>query len=253
MSPTGLCHLLALDANVAHSTRIEAMQNAQTIAILRQCPDFGMFSHEIIQPLFDHCRLLQINEGHLIWRRGDPAKEVFVPAVGNVVRVGQYHGEGTYINTGINYTGCLIGEVEILGGITHRHNVAEALSDCSIVQISAAAFEQFIYQTPFAKDYWLRIGNIRHSLAIAQLYATSLGSAESRLRAMVAVLIKYQPLWSDGKCKIPIKQEILGQMINLSRQTTNKILGCWEIAGNIEVSHKCVFVLNSAYFLESLK
>lgn len=224
------------------------MDRSRIINILRQCPDFGFVTPQTLEYLADGSRLINVKAGELIWRVGDPDKEVFVPPNGALIRVGRHHHDGTYINTGLIFQGYLFGEVGTFGGTGTRYNEAEALTACEIVQISGTRFLEFVSTTPMAKDYWLMASNVRRLMSIKQIYALSRRSALERMRGAVSLLLEFTPMPSAGRAKLPLTQEVLGRIVDLSRPTSNKVLRAWQRAGVIDIQVQEIFVIQPEYF-----
>jgi hypothetical protein len=64
----------------------------------------------------------------------------------------------------------------------------------------------------------------------------------------VSLVMEFMPMPSGGRAKLPLTQEVLGRIVDLSRQASNKVLQEWQRNGLIDIQVQEIYIIEPAYF-----
>lgn len=192
-------------------------------AILRAHPVFGKLGPEAIDRLASYARIKAVTAGTTIFRKGDPGESLFAVCAGTV-KIGNQSSEGKDAVFNLINAGEIFGEVALLDG-HDRTAEAQALTDCSLMVIDRRDFVPMMTAQP---DVALRL----IELLCARLRHTS-GQVEDIMFLDLPARLAKTVLWlaqNSGRSnggKILITQREIGQIIGMTRESTNKQLRAW--------------------------
>jgi CRP/FNR family cyclic AMP-dependent transcriptional regulator len=192
-------------------------------AVLRDHPIFGALGPELIERLASYARVGIVPAGTTIFARGDTGASLFAVCAGTVKIINRsLEGKDAVFNL-IN-VGEIFGEIALLDG---RPRTADALAmtDCELMMIDRREFVPLVESQP---DVALRLievfcARLRHTSE--QIEDVLFLDFPARLAKTLLWLAK--SVASSPQGKVRITQREIGQIIGMSRESTNKQLRIW--------------------------
>jgi CRP-like cAMP-binding protein len=215
-------------------------------AVLLQHPLFGTLGAQIIDRLLANAIIKKVRRGAVIFAKGDPGSSLFGVCSGAVkICVPSVAGRDAIFS--ILRRGEILGEIALLDG-RERTADAIALTDCELLMIERRNFVPLILSHP---EVGLKIMEVlcarlrRTSEQVQDVMFLDLPSrlAKTLLRlhdAAVAAASSPAP-----RRVIRITQRELGQMIGMSRESTNKQLRTWQAQHLVRLERGGIAVLNA--------
>jgi len=166
-----------------------------------------------------------ITRGTTIFARGDPGTCLYALCSGTVkISAPSPGGRDAVFNliTG----GAIFGEIAVLDGLSRTAD-ATAITDCSLVVIERRDFISLVHERPeFAlKLIEILCGRLRRTTE--QLEDVMFLDLPGRLAKTLLQLAEQSRPSPDGR-KIALTQRNLGEIIGMSRESTNKQLQIWQ-------------------------
>jgi len=193
-------------------------------AILREHPMFSVLDPDVIDRLASYSHSRSVAAGTAIFAKGDPGSSLFAVCSGTV-KISNRSPEGKDAVFNLINPGEIFGEIALLDG-RPRTADAVAMADCELMVIDRRDFIPLVRTRP---DVALRLievlcARIRHTSE--QVEDVLFLDAPARLAKALLWLTK------DAKpprqAKVAITQREIGQIIGISRESTNKQLRLWE-------------------------
>ena len=128
--------------------------------------------------------------------------------------------------------GEVFGEIALLDGLPRTAD-ASALSACSVLVLDRRSFLPLLEEQPVIAVRLLEIVGRRLRRTNEMVESLSFQSPEARLAKALLRLAELQGVGRAPQPRVVITQRELGQIIRLSRESTNKHLREWEVAGLI--------------------
>jgi len=174
-------------------------------AFLSAHPFFKGLGSELIDQVGSHAIARVVKAGTVIYAKGDPGDSLFAVITGTVqISVPSVEGKDTVFAQ--LAAGEIVGEIALLDGRPRSADVA-AVTDCELMVINRRDFVPLMHDHPELGVMFLDLPT-RLAKVLIQLAQTGEASAEGR--------------------KIGITQRKIGEMIGVSRESTNKQLRNWE-------------------------
>jgi CRP-like cAMP-binding protein len=194
-------------------------------AILQNHPIFGGLGAELLDRLSSYAIPQAVRRGTTIFARGDPGTSLFAVCSGTV-KISAPSPGGKDAGLNLIPGGAIFGEIAVLDGLPRTAD-AIALTDCSLMVIERRHFISLVHERP---DFALKLievlcGRLRHTTE--QLEDVMFLDLPGRL-AKTLLQLAGQPGPSPHGYKIAVTQGDLGDMIGMSRESTNKQLRIWE-------------------------
>jgi len=194
-------------------------------AILRSHPLFGGLGADLLDRLSSYAVPQTITRGTTIFARGDPGTCLYALCSGTVkISAPAPGGRDAVFNliTG----GAIFGEIAVLDGLSRTAD-ATAITDCSLVVIERRDFISLVHERPeFAlKLIEILCGRLRRTTE--QLEDVMFLDLPGRLAKTLLQLAEQSRPSPDGR-KIALTQRNLGEIIGMSRESTNKQLQIWQ-------------------------
>lgn len=201
------------------------MQAIDKRAILREHPLFGQLAPEIIDRLASYAHTKTIPAGTTIFLKGDPGTSLFAVCAGTVKISNQsLDGKGAVFNL-IN-AGEIFGEIALLDG-QPRTAEALALSACELMVIDRRDFIPLVKSQPEIALRLIEVLCARLRRTSEQVEDVIFLDLPARLAKTLLWLAQRSKASSQGR-KVQITQREIGQIIGMSRESTNKQLREWE-------------------------
>ena len=192
--------------------------------VLRQVPLFRTLSDVELEKVSGYFQARDFGAGEVIYRSGDPARELFVVATGKV-KILDYTATGQQVVFDLLAPGESFGSLLSLGDETYS-NDAQAQTFCCLLTISAETFADLIERYP--------------RVAVAALEATAARLRESRKvvgelsgmpveQRLAATLLKLSEKLGEQHengllLQIPLPQHDLAAMMGTTPESVNRSL-----------------------------
>jgi CRP/FNR family transcriptional regulator, cyclic AMP receptor protein len=209
-------------------------------AIFRAHPLFGQLGAEAISRLASYSHNKAAAAGTTIFERGDPGNSLFAVCSGTV-KISNRSTEGKDAVFNLIKAGEIFGEIALLDGHPRTAD-ALAVTDCDLLVIDRRDFVPMVTQAPEIALKLIEIlcARLRHtSEQVEDLMFLDL---PSRLAKTLLSLAANPKAAQDRK--ISITQREIGQIIGMSRESTNKQLRIWEEKKWVRLNRGAVAVLD---------
>lgn len=183
----------------------------------------------------------QLNAQQALFGRGDPFCGLYVVLTGQLLISG-LHQSGQQALLTLISPGQWLGEIALFDQKSRTHD-AVALQDTVLWFIPKAVLAQLVHTEPLWWQAFGQLLTVKLRMLFVELEDRAVLSAPQRLARRLCLL-------SQQQARIPLSQEQLGQLLSLSRQTTNQLLRQFAHAGYIQTSYGCIEVLNRVALLE---
>jgi CRP/FNR family cyclic AMP-dependent transcriptional regulator len=206
------------------NARAGGTKSIDKLAILRNDPLFGQLGADTLTRLASYAHSKSVGAGTRIFEKGDPGTSLFAVLRGTV-KISNQSADGKDAVLNMISAGGIFGEIALLDG-QPRTADAFAVSDCELMQIDRRDFVPLVTQSPDIALKLIEIlcGRIRRTSE--QVEDMTFLDLPGRL-AKTLLWLSAQP-GSPPPRKVSITQREIGQIIGMSRESTNKQLREWE-------------------------
>lgn len=190
------------------------------------------------QNLWQAARPVHCAAGQPLFRRGDAFCGIYLVQDGQLLISGLHSSGREALLTLVGPAG-FFGEIAWFDQQSRTHD-AVALTDCQLLQWSKTALQQLVSADPL---WWQRFGQLvtaKLRQVFVELEDRSVLSARQRLARKLCQLAP------EPGMRIPLQQEQLGQLLSLSRQTTNQLLRQLVQAGLIRTHYATLEIVDVA-------
>lgn len=209
----------------------------EKVQILRKHPLFGKLAPDLLSRLCNYATTRKVKRGAVVISRGDPGTCLFMVAAGTIkIGVQSVSGKDAVFN--LIGAGGIFGEIALLDG-QPRTADAIAVTNCELLVIERRDFISLVHSNP---DTALQIIEVlcerlrRTSTQVEDLMFLDLERrlAKTLLRLSETVTLapigpKVGPgLGAKLGQRVTITQREIGQIIGMSRESTNKQLRAWQ-------------------------
>jgi CRP-like cAMP-binding protein len=182
-----------------------------------------------------HAHTQRYPRGTTIFAKGDVGSSM-MGVLSGTIKIASVTAEGKEVVLNLIGVGQIFGEIALLDGKTRTAD-ATALSDCEVLVVERRDFLPLLRSNP---DLALRIVLMlcsRLRRTNEQVESIMFMPLEARLARTLLRLAAEQGEAAAGKPvrKVAVTQRDLGQMIGMSRESTNKQLMAWQRAGTVTI------------------
>jgi CRP/FNR family transcriptional regulator, cyclic AMP receptor protein len=218
------------------------------LAVLRNDPLFGQLGADTLARLASYAHTKSVGAGTRIFEKGDPGASLFAVLRGTV-RISNQSTDGKDAVLNMISAGGIFGEIALLDG-QPRTADAFAVSECELMQIERRDFVPLVKENPDIALKLIEIlcGRIRHTSE--QVEDMTFLDLSGRLAKTLLWLAAQQGSSPAGK--VSITQREIGQIIGMSRESTNKQLREWEDKKWVRLERGGVVVLSPEKLAEVL-
>jgi len=203
-------------------------------------PLFEKLDPELIDRLCSYAHTRKVKKGTAIFARGDPGNSLFAVFAGAVkISIRSPDGKDAIFN--VVGAGGIFGEIALLDG-RERTADATAIADCELLVIDRREFLPLVHRHPEMAVRIIEVlcGRVRNtSEQVEHVMFLNLASRLARTLLSLADNIKPSP---QGR-KVTITQREIGQIIGMSRESTNKQLRIWEQQNLVRLERGGIVVL----------
>jgi CRP/FNR family cyclic AMP-dependent transcriptional regulator len=188
-------------------------------------PFFKGLKPELIDQVGSHAIIRVVKAGAVIYGKGDPGDSLFAVITGTVqISVPSVEGKDTVFAQ--LAAGEIVGEIALLDGRPRSADVA-AVTDCELMVINRRDFVPLIHDHPELAFRLIDILCEKLRRTNDQVERVTFLDLPTRLAKVLIQLAQSGEASAEGR-KISVTQSALGQMIGMSRESTNKQLRNWE-------------------------
>ena len=204
------------------------------------------FSHlppALASALLDHARLVQLEPGQRLFRRGDPPCGLYAVLQG-MMRVGAVGRDGKEALLTLVEPPYWFGEISLFDGQPRTHD-AYAEGATRLLHVPQAALLELLAREPvYWRDFALLMSQ-KLRLTFIALEQMSLMPAAQRLAQRL--LLMAEGYGETGPRQVlHLAQEQLALMLGLSRQTTNQILKDLQARGAVRLTYGEIEIVDLA-------
>ena len=179
-----------------------------------------------------------------IFQKGDPGLSMMAVVSGRV-KICTYSADGKELVLNIIDCGGLFGEIAVLDG-QPRSGDAVALEDSELLVLERARLMPFLTANPDIPTRLIAVLCQRLRQTSEALEDALLRDASSRVaRGLLRLASAFGKQESAGlRLDIKLSQQQIGNLIGISRESTNKYIVDWSRAGYLEVNNGFITVLD---------
>jgi len=209
-------------------------------AILQAHPLFGKLGPHVIERLTSYAHSKFVGAGATIFQKGDPGDSLFAVCSGTI-RISNRSADGKDAVLNLINAGGIFGEIALLDG-QERTADAQAVTDCELMVINRRDFVPMIASEP---DLAMKLIEV----LCARLRRTSEQVEDMIFLDLPARLAKTL-LWLAANSKFQISRKVVitqrevGQIIGMTRESTNKQLRAWEERNWIRLERGSIVVVD---------
>jgi len=203
---------------------------------LRSHPLLSALGADLLERMSARAIVRKVKRGATIFRKGDPGNSLFAVCSGSV-KISAPSSEGKDAVLNVLGRGGVFGEIALLDG-GPRTADAVAVADCELLVLERRDFLPLIREKPDAllKLIELVCGRLRHtSEQVEDIVFLDLPGR------LAKTLLRLSQEASGSK--IAMTQREIGQIIGMSRESTNKQLRAWESRKLLKIERGGIIVL----------
>jgi len=194
------------------------------LGLLRHHPVFGGLDAEHLDRLGTYATTKTYARGTTIFTKGDPGTSLFAVCSGTI-RIGVPSPDGRDAVFNLIREGEIFGEIALLDG-QPRTADATAMTNCELMVIDRRDFVALVRSQPEIALKIIEVLCARVRRTSQQVEDVLFLDLPGRLAKQLLRLHSAEK--SAGRYRVSITQRELGQMIGMSRESTNKQLREWE-------------------------
>jgi CRP/FNR family cyclic AMP-dependent transcriptional regulator len=213
--------------------------------VLMLNPWFAELPASVRDDMVRRSRERRVAAGQRLFSRGDGAGSGWFGLVEGSIRVSGTTADGRESVLIFVEPGRWFGETSLIDGLQRTHD-AEAHVPSLLLVISPPEFDALLATHPELSRALLRLAQWRLRLAYIALEEFATQPLEPRLaRQLVGLARAYGTREADGlRIELHLPQEMLGQLMGVSRQRINQTLKDWESAGLIRQRYGRIVVVD---------
>lgn len=207
------------------------------LAILRNHPIFGALGPELLDRLASYAIRQTVPRGKAIFTRGDPGTSLCA-VISGTVKISAPSAKGKSAVFNLITDGGIFGEIALLDTLPRTAD-ATAITDCELMVIERRDFIPLISGKPDVafKLIELVCRRLRHTTE--QLEDVMFLDLQGRLAKALLQLAKP----AARGATVTLTQRQLGEIIGMSRESTNKQLRAWQDRDWVRLEHGKIAIL----------
>ena len=209
-------------------------------AILRGHPLFGQLGSDAIDRLASYSHTKSAKAGTTIFAKGDPGNSLFAVCSGTV-KISNRSSEGKDAVFNLINAGEIFGEIALLDGHPRTAD-AQAVTNCDLMVIDRRDFTPMVAGNPEIALKLIEVLCARLRRTSEQVEDVIFLDLPTRLAKTLLSLSKSAK--PSERRRVSITQREIGQIIGMSRESTNKQLRVWEDRHWIRLERGGVVILN---------
>ncbi len=210
--------------------------SAADLAVLAADPWFAALSPAQQQQLLALARRRELCSGSPLFQRGDAFCGIYVLLQGQLMISG-LHSSGHQAMLTLLGPADWFGEIAWFDQMPRTHD-ATALTQVRLLQLPKTALQQLVSADPLWWQRFSRLLTAKLRQMFVELEDRAVLSAQQRLARRLCQLSR------SGQLTLILQQEQLGQLLSLSRQTTNQLLRQLVQAGVVQTRYGVIEILD---------
>ncbi len=207
----------------------------------------GHLTPEELDRLLAPARVERLDEGRVLFRKGDPGDRLYVVLAGRI-SIGTASEEGKEVVFNVLGRGAVFGEIALLDG-KPRTADATAMAESHLLVLERKDFMPFLESHPEVAARLIAVLCERVRW-VSESYEDALFmDLPARLAKRLLILAEShgEPVEESGtRIEFPLSQQELAKMAGVSRESVNKLLRAWQTQGLIAHDHSHVTILDAA-------
>ncbi len=207
----------------------------------------GHLTSEELDRLLAPARVERVDEGGVLFRKGDPGDRLYVVLSGRI-SIGTTSEAGKEVIFNVLGRGEVFGEIALLDGKARTAD-AIAMTESHLLVLDRADFMPFLERHPEVAARLIAVLCERVRW-ISESYEDALFlELPARLAKRLLVLAQSHGEPGDGtttRIEFPLSQQALAHMAGVSREAVNKLLRAWQSEGLIAQDKHHVTILDPA-------
>ena len=194
---------------------------------------FSGLPDAVIDRLAAYAHTVRVEAGRCLFRKGDEGRGLLAVLSG-LVRISVPSEEGREIVRNLIGAGEVFGEIALLDG-KPRTADASALADCTLLVLERRDFVPVLTEEPALALKLLDVLADRLRRTSGQVEDLTFVGLPGRLAKALLRLARAQGAAADPRPHVAITQKGLGDLVGLSRESTNRQLRAWEEDGLVRL------------------
>jgi CRP-like cAMP-binding protein len=207
----------------------------------------GHLTPEELERLLAPARVERLDEGRVLFRKGDPGDRLYVVLAGRI-SIGTTSEEGKEVVLNVLGRGAVFGEIALLDGKARTAD-ATAMAECHLLVLERKDFMPFLEGHPEVAARLIAVLCERVRW-VSESYEDALFmDLPARLAKRLLILAEsYGEPAGEAATRIefPLSQQELAKMTGVSREAVNKLLRSWQSEGLIALDHSHLTILDEA-------
>jgi len=206
--------------------------------LLASHPFFNGFSRTVIDRLVSHAVTRRVKKGTILFRKGDPGSSLYAVCAGLVrISVPSVQGQDAIFN--LVPPGDLFGEIALLDGGARTAD-AVVIENSELMVIERRDFIPLVQEYPDVAMKLIEVVCTRLRRTSEQVEDIVFLDLPGRL---AKTLIRRSQEAPASAGKIAMTQREIGQIIGMSRESTNKQLRAWESRKLLKIERGGIVIL----------
>ncbi len=207
----------------------------------------GNLTEEELDRLLVPARVERVDEGRVLFRKGDPGDRLYVVLSGRI-SIGTTSEAGKEVIFNVLGRGEVFGEIALLDGKARTAD-ATAMAESHLLVLDRADFMPFLERHPEVAARLIAVLCERVRW-VSESYEDALFmELPARLAKRLLILAQSHGEPGDGttmRIEFPLSQQELANMAGVSREAVNKLLRAWQSEGLIAQDKHHVTILDEA-------
>ncbi len=205
----------------------------------------GHLTPEELDRLLAPARVERLDEGRVLFRKGDPGDRLYVVLAGRI-SIGTTSEEGKEVVFNVLGRGEVFGEIALLDGKARTAD-ATAMAECHLLVLDRSDFMPFLESHPEVAARLIAVLCERVRW-VSESYEDALFmDLPARLaKRLLRLAESYGEPAEESAIRIefPLSQQELAKMAGVSREAVNKVMRAWQTQGLIAHDHSHVTILD---------
>ncbi len=206
----------------------------------------GHLTPEELDRLLAPARVERLDEGRVLFRKGDPGDRLYVVLSGRI-SIGTASEDGKEVVFNVLGRGAVFGEIARLDGKARTAD-ATAMAECHLLVLERKDFMPFLESHPEVAARLIAVLCERVRW-VSESYEDALFmDLPARLAKRLLLLAESygEPAEQSGtRIEFPLSQQELAKMTGVSREAVNKLLRAWQSEGLIAHDHSHLTILDA--------
>lgn len=234
---------MTADSTVNQVT-VSQQDSDQHASLLQRNRWFRGLPADCISEMVAMARLRRLEDGQRLHARGDLPDGLYGVSTG-AMRISNTGADGREALLTVLSPGNWFGEISLFDELPRTHD-AHAMGVTEVLMIPRKGFQQLLERRPELYPHFMRLLCRRLRQSFNMMEDSALLPLPARLAKRLLMHAQYygDVALGNERLSIQLSQEVLGLMLNSSRQSINKLLKKLEQAGWISIHYSQITILD---------